>query len=104
MRAFAIALCVVFAQAIRLQDTTTAPATGPATGTGGSGEPYPADVMADFFALPLASQQALEAQFPDGPPPVEEARKLIKKAAADAAAAGTATGGSTTGGTATALA
>ena len=52
MRAFAIALCVVFAQAIRLQDTTTAPATG----TGGSGELYPADLIADFFALPLAAQ------------------------------------------------
>ena len=78
-------------------------AGGTATDTDGSGEPYPADVMADFFALPLSAQQALEAQFPDGPPPVEEARKLIKKAKddADAAAAGTATGGSTTGGTAT---
>ena len=58
--------------------------------------------MADFYALPQDAQEALVAQFPDGPPPVEEARKLIKKAAADAAAAGTATGGSTTGGTATA--
>ena len=57
--------------------------------------------MADFYALPQDAQDALVAQFPDGPPPVEEARKLIKKAR-DAAAAGTATGGSTTGGTTTA--
>ena len=79
MRAFAVALCVVFAQAIRLEDTTGGTSTdtttgGPATGTGGSGDPYPAEVMDAFHALPLDVQLGLEAQYPDGPPPLDVAR------------------------------